>query len=233
MGNKVLETCLSQKTVDKVLVITRTESGPFPYYPCENLADACTRLDVDCLSGVDLRDPTVLDTLRGFAPDVIVSATFHQIVPTAVLSLPPLGIYNIHPSILPAYKGPLPTNWAIIHGEALTGVTVHEMTPDLDEGRIALQKTVAIGQNCDGELRRRLADIAGELAEELLSSLSTARLVLRAQEGPASYHPRLFSPEGLRLLRTGRFDPANLVRGVTPWPGKPALARHLSGLMKE
>lgn len=226
MGNAVLEACLTGCGTRDVLVVTRAESGPYPYHSCENLSGACQRLGVRCLTGADLSDPLTLDALRTFAPSIALSATFHQIVRQDVLALPRLGIYNFHPSLLPAYKGPMPTNWAIIHGEARSGVTVHEMTPGLDEGRIVLQQAVDIGVDCDGDLRRRLAGVAGELAERLLDLAASGKITFREQEGAGSYHPRLLSPEGRELLLSGGFDPENVRRGVTPWPGLKTLAEY-------
>ena len=230
MGNAVLERCLAHELVDETLVVTRAETGPFPYYPCENLTAACERLGVRALTGADLRAAETLATLRDFGPDIIVSATFHQIVAEPVLSLAPLGIFNFHPSLLPAYKGPMPTNWAILHGESRSGLTVHEMTSGLDEGRVVLQRAVDIRGDCDGELRRPLDGTAAQLADELFRLAASGGLVFRQQQGPGSYHPRVLSDEGLRRIARGDFALDDIRRAVTPWPGMAALAARIPGL---
>jgi methionyl-tRNA formyltransferase len=223
MGNDVLNACLDHPDVESVLVVTRVESGAFPYYSCENLAETCSREGVECLEGASLKDPDVLFAIEGFSPDIVISATFHQIVPQSILALPPKGAFNVHPSLLPAYKGPMPTNWAIIHGELQTGVTIHEMTLGVDEGRVALQRKVDIGGSDDGGLRRIMYSVAGELTKEFLDRVMSGSISFEPQRGVASRHPRVLSPKGLELLRTGGFDPANIRRGVTPWPGVRAL----------
>ena len=225
MGNHVLEALCACRTQRDLLVITRAETGPFPHYSCEPLARACRNHGVRCLEGADLRHPDTVAALRAFAPYVALAATFHQIVSPQVLALCPGRFYNIHPSLLPAYKGPMPTNWAIIHGERTTGVTVHEMTPDIDGGRIVLRHALEIGSDCDGELRRRAGLAAGHLASELLERVVARTLKPREQTGPGSRHPRLTSPEGLRLVAGGGFDAHNIRRGATPWPGADVLAR--------
>lgn len=228
-GNAVLNACITRCGVGNLLVVTRGETGPYPYYACENLTEACESAGVTCLTGADLREPGTQRTLADFAPDIMLVATFHQIVGPRMLRLAPLGTYNIHPSLLPAYRGPMPTNWAIIHGEQTTGVTVHEMTSELDKGRIALQEAVDIGGENDGELRRKLAGVSASLAGRLLETAAAGTVTLREQKGAGSYHPRVLSRQGIEIIRTGNFAPENIRRGLAPWPGAEALARALEG----
>jgi methionyl-tRNA formyltransferase len=229
MGNAVLELLAQSRVAAEILVVSRAEKGPYPYFPCEDLSSLCERLGVPCLRGADLDDPATEAALRAFAPDLGVSATFYKIIRSGLIALPPLGFFNIHPSLLPAYKGPMPTNWAIIHGERVTGVTIHELTTDVDEGRVALSfETVINKGETDGELRRRLYTLAGEMAVELLGLAGRGQVKLARQEPGGSRHPRVTSPEGLALLRTGGFSPGNVLRGVTPWPGAGTIGEALA-----
>ncbi len=92
----------------------------------------------------DVNDPKFLDTLRSLSPDLIVSVSPPQIFREALINLPRLGCINVHSSLLPKYRGVLPTFWAMANSETETGVTVHFINKRIDEGNIILQEKVTI-----------------------------------------------------------------------------------------
>jgi len=224
LGNDVLEALTAAPQVTDVAVATRAESGAFPYYECENLAALCRRGDVTVHEELDMASPEAARLVRDFAPDVILAATFHQKIPAAVRGVARLGAVNVHPSLLPAYRGPTPTHWAILEGEAETGVTFHELTDAYDAGDILMQERLALEESTDGQLRRRLAALAGEMTGPFLQRLSAGRWKPRPQdETRSSTYPALTSPAGLRLLRTGGYPPDRIRRALTPYPGPQAV----------
>ena len=93
---------------------------------------------------VKVRDPAVIETLRSLAPDVIVVVAFGQILPKALLDIPPLGCINVHASLLPRYRGAAPLNWCLINGESETGVTTMLMDVGLDTGPMLLKRSTPI-----------------------------------------------------------------------------------------
>ena len=113
-----------------------------------------------------------LAELRRIDPDTVISVSCPQIFGLELLALPRLGCVNVHSGLLPDYRGVLPTFWAMSHGESHTGVTVHYMTPGIDDGGIILQRPVPIR---DGdtlhELMRRCKVVAAELVIETLARM--------------------------------------------------------------
>ncbi len=97
-----------------------------------------------------LRDGTALPILKELDPELIVVAAYGRILPDDILALPPKGCINVHSSLLPKYRGAAPINWAIINGEAETGVTIMYMADELDAGDVILQAATPIHPEEDG-----------------------------------------------------------------------------------
>ncbi len=160
--------------------------------------------------------------VRNLAPDLIFSFYYRQMIPERVLALAPLGAYNMHGSLLPRYRGRAPLNWAIIHGESETGVTLHLMVKEADAGDIIDQEWVPIGpEETAGEVAMRIPGAAVKLILRRIDELKAGHAPRRPQDvTQVSYF-------GLRRPEDGRIDwrqPArqvfNLVRAVAPpFPG--------------
>ena len=111
-----------------------------------------------------IRRPEGIEALRAFAPDLMVTAAFGQILSAENLSIPKYGCINVHGSLLPKYRGAAPIQWSIIEGEKITGVTTMLTDVGLDTGDMLLRREVEIGENeTAGELFDRLAAIGAEL----------------------------------------------------------------------
>jgi methionyl-tRNA formyltransferase len=120
--------------------------------------------------------------LRAAAPDIAVAACFPWRLPRSVLAIPPLGIFNIHPSLLPAGRGAEPVFWTLRRGERTTGVTVHRMDAGLDTGPIAAQAEMAVAAGVRApDLERELMALGGRLLVEALPALEAGTLCLREQ----------------------------------------------------
>jgi len=170
----------------------------------------------------DVSDPRWADITARAKPDIIFSFMFRKMIPEAVLKTAPRGAFNLHPSHLPKYRGRCPANWAIINGEAETGLTLHEMTKRADAGAIVAQVKIPIAQNDDiAELYRKMAREAGPLLANALPSIESGNYPRIAQDEGAA------TKFGGRKPGDGKFSwdwPArrihDLVRGVThPYPG--------------
>jgi methionyl-tRNA formyltransferase len=167
-----------------------------------------------------VKDPLFIAQLGEMGPELIVVAAFGQILPPSVLDLPRLGCVNVHPSLLPKYRGAAPINWAIIKGEARTGVSIYRMDPGMDTGPILLTREVEIGEaETAEELGKRLAEIGGELVKEAIKGLKqgTVRAVPQAEQG-ASYAPLLKKADGLIPWQEAAGQIRNRIRGMVPWP---------------
>jgi len=162
-----------------------------------------------------------LSLMKGVAPEAIVVAAYGQILKEGVFSLPPLGTINIHASLLPRYRGAAPINWAIIRGEAETGITTILIDAGVDTGRILLQRALCIGRDeTAGELHDRLATLGAEVILDTLAGLEAKALEPVVQnEREASVAPMLRREDGLIDWQEKAQTIHNRARGMDPWPG--------------
>jgi len=168
-----------------------------------------------------LRTSEALEQLTDWAPDVIVVAAFGQLLPPAVLDLPPHGCINLHASLLPRWRGAAPVAAAILAGDRATGVTVMKMDAGLDTGPILLKKEEPIrADDTTGELTSRLAILAARLVSEALPPYLEGGLTPRPQpeEGVAYCNP-LKKEDGRLNWSRPAVELDRQVRAVTPWPG--------------
>ncbi len=166
-----------------------------------------------------LRDPGWPERLAEVGADIAVVVAFGQILPKAVLDVPPRGSINVHASVLPRYRGAAPIAWAIIRGETETGITTFQMDPGMDTGDVLLSESTAIGvDETAGELSTRLSVIGARVLIRTLEQLDS--LTPRPQDhSQATMAPRLKKEDGwLRVAEPAR-DLVNRVRGCNPWPG--------------
>lgn len=168
-----------------------------------------------------MADPAVYALFQEVKPDVACVACFNQRIPTDLLDIPPHGFLNLHPSLLPAYRGPTPLFWQFRHGEEKTGVTVHWMDEGLDTGDIAAQEEVPLPDGILGpEAEATCARAGGTLLVEVLQRLQAGTQSRRAQSPGGSYQPAP-GPEDFRLDTAWSARRAfNFMRGSIDW-GRP------------
>jgi methionyl-tRNA formyltransferase len=136
-----------------------------------------------------LSDPMTTAMLTDLRPDIACVACFPWRVPAALLALSPLGWLNVHPSLLPAYRGPAPLFWAFRNGENTTGVTIHFMDEKLDTGDIAAQAPLALPDGISGaETDRMCATLGARLLVETVQCLRRGMAERRAQPAGGSYY---------------------------------------------
>lgn len=130
-----------------------------------------------------LADPRTVAALAAFAPDVICVACFSRRIPAAILRLPRLGCLNVHPSLLPANRGPDPLFWTFRNGESETGVTIHLMDEGLDSGPIVLQRALPVPEGMtEAALEQSCALLGGALLVEAVRGLAEGRLAPQPQD---------------------------------------------------
>ncbi|MEN6594307.1 MAG: methionyl-tRNA formyltransferase [Clostridiaceae bacterium] len=172
-----------------------------------------------------IRLPEGVQALRAFAPDLMVTAAFGQILSAENLAIPQYGCINVHGSLLPKYRGAAPIQWAVINGETETGITTMLTDVGMDTGDILLVDRVAIGENeTAGELFERLSVLGAETLRRTIAALEAGTLVRTPQnESQATKCPMLKKEHGkIDFTKTTR-EVHNLVRGTNPWPGACAL----------
>ncbi len=168
-----------------------------------------------------VRDPVFIDSLRKLAPDVIVVAAYGQILPKEVLALPKYGCINIHASLLPAYRGAAPINWAIISGDKETGITIMQMDEGMDTGAVLVQESLPIGPaDTTGTLTEKLSALGARLITKTLPLVQSGMLKPMVQDGSkASMAPLLKKEDGLIDWTLTAVEIHNRIRGLSPWPG--------------
>ena len=168
-----------------------------------------------------IKSPEFLEQLSDWKPDVIAVTAFGRILPKAILDLPPMGCVNVHGSLLPAYRGAAPIQWALIHGDAETGITTMLMDEGMDTGAVLLQQTVSIEpEETSLELGTRLAKVGGALLVETLTRLAERSIVPREQDhARATSAPLLKKEDGVIDWTQSATEIANRIRGLSPWPG--------------
>ena len=182
---------------------------------------AAARRNLPVLQPEKVRAQEVIDEIRSLRPELMVVVAFGQILPKALLEIPPKGCINVHASLLPAYRGAAPIQWAIIRGEERTGVTAMLMDEGMDTGPILLQEAVDIrADEHAGELAERLAKQGAALLLKTISAWKHGVLTPVAQNHEkATYAPLLKKTDGQIVWDQPARDIVNLVRGTDPWPG--------------
>ena len=178
------------------------------------------RMDIPVWQPERIRNPECTDYLQSFAPDVIVVVAFGQILPKSILDLPRYGCVNVHASLLPKYRGAAPIQWAVLNGDAVTGVTKMQMDEGMDTGDILLTEEVALdARETGGSLFDRLAETGAALAVRTLVVLEAGSVTPVPQDADAATYTRMIKKED------GRIDFAESaraiecrIRAMNPWP---------------
>ncbi|HBH62746.1 MAG TPA: methionyl-tRNA formyltransferase, partial [Nitrospiraceae bacterium] len=167
-----------------------------------------------------VREPEFIESLRALHPSAIVVAAYGQILPAAIIHLPELGCVNIHASLLPAYRGAAPINWAIINGEQKTGITTMLMDEGMDTGPVLLQKETEISaEDTAGSLSLRLSRIGADLLITTLKELQSGEVKPVPQSGIVSYAPLLKKDDGRITWSKPAEELCRFINGMNPWPG--------------
>jgi methionyl-tRNA formyltransferase len=179
------------------------------------------RLGIAVYQPERVRRTEAVEYLRAQNVDAMVVVGYGQIIPQTVIDLAPLGIINVHASLLPRYRGAGPVQWSIINGETRTGVTTMRIDAGLDTGDILLQAETDIGPDETAvELAGRLATFGARLLVETLDGLAAGTITPRKQDSAeATYAPLLKKEDGLIDWTQSAQSIHNRVRGLQPWPG--------------
>jgi methionyl-tRNA formyltransferase len=165
--------------------------------------------------------------LRAAAVELAVVVAYGKILPRAVLDAPPRGCINVHASILPAYRGAAPVQWAVIHGDAETGVAIMQLDEGMDTGPVLLERRIAIDPDeTSGELLARLAPIGAAALLEAVTALGAGTARATPQDHARATHaPMLAKTDGAIDFAQPARAVAARIRGVDPWPGAYAQLR--------
>jgi len=167
------------------------------------------------------RPADITSDLKRLEANLFVVVSYGCILPKQILEIPELGCINLHPSLLPKYRGAAPINWALISGEKRTGLTIIRMDEKMDSGEIILQETVEINPDDDAvSLSEKLSLGGGKLLLEAVQLIEEGKAKFLPQDkAEATYAPKLKKEDGLIDWGKSASVVHNQVRGTIPWPG--------------
>ncbi|MBN1551419.1 methionyl-tRNA formyltransferase [bacterium] len=192
-GQKVLPTVLSTRARDLNLTVVQPEK---------------------------IRSRSFCDYLKNLSPDLIITAAYGKILNQQHLNIPHLGIWNVHASLLPKYRGAAPIHWAIIRGEKLTGVTIMKTNIGIDTGNIISQKsTIVRDTDTAGTLEQRLSELgAGLLVETIQKKMNHGIIETVQNSMDASYAPPLTAEDTVLDWSGSAASIDRRIRGLSPHP---------------
>lgn len=176
--------------------------------------------DLPVYQPVKIKEEEAIEYLRGYEADVFVVAAFGQILPKAILDMPPLGCVNVHASLLPKYRGAAPIQWAVINGDKVSGVTTMQMGVGLDDGDMLLKEEVELAEDeTGGSLFDRLAIVGGKLCVETIEGLKAGTVkAIPQNEDEATHVGMIKKSMGEMDFEKSAVELERLIRGLNPWP---------------
>lgn len=168
-----------------------------------------------------VREPEFVEVLRGLKPDVMVVAAFGQIISKEILEMPKYGCINVHASLLPAYRGAAPIQWAVINGDKESGVTIMQMDEGIDTGDMIEKVVVPIAEDeTGGSLFDKLSQAGAKLCVKVLRDLEDGKAVREKQpeESTTPYARMIDKKMGAIDWEKPAKEIEQLIRGLNPWP---------------
>ncbi|MDP4007351.1 MAG: methionyl-tRNA formyltransferase [bacterium] len=170
----------------------------------------------------DTLNQDVVFKLREVKAELFILASYGRIIPKEILALASKGALNVHPSLLPRYRGPSPIQSVILQGEEKTGVTIILMDEDIDHGPILAQREFAehIGEMTQEELKEKLADVGGDLLVEAVFKWLKGDIAPQPQNhGLATFTKKMSKEDGKIDWKGEALYIARQIRAFNPWPG--------------
>lgn len=188
--------------------------------PCA-IKQVARELGLPVFQPEDVNEASSVAGLKRLAPEILVVISYGQILSSEVLAVPSVMPVNIHGSLLPAYRGPAPVNWAIINGDTTTGNTLMKVVRKMDAGPVILAREEKIRDIDDAlTLEMRLSAGAAGLLAEGLELIAAGKAPLTEQDpARASYAPKLKKSDGLIDWTRNSCQVRNRIRGLEGWPG--------------
>ena len=167
-----------------------------------------------------IREEENVEYLRKYNADIMVVAAFGQLLPKSILDMPKYGCINVHASLLPKYRGAAPIQWAILNGDAVSGVTIMQMDVGMDTGDMIAKREVLLSEEeTGGSLFDKLAKIGAELCVETMAEIENGTAIRTPQNSDEATHVSMISKElGCIDWNKSAVEIERYVRGLNPWP---------------
>lgn len=182
--------------------------------------ECALRHGIPVFQPVKIKEPEAVAELEKYQADLFVVAAFGQLLSEEILNMPEYGCINIHASLLPAYRGAAPIQWAVLNGEKESGVTIMQMDKGLDTGDMLLKRSVELSPKETGDsLHDKLMHLGAELIVEALSKLEKGKLVPEKQKDElSSYAKKLTKAMGQIDWSKDAVSLERWIRGLNSWP---------------
>ncbi len=174
---------------------------------------------LNILQPPNLKSPEFLHNLKVLKADLQIVVAF-RMLPVAVWDMPPLGTFNLHGSLLPKYRGAAPINWAIINGDAETGVTFFKLKHEIDTGDVLLKQPIAIDpMETAGDLHDKMMHVAAEVVLSSVNKIAADDLAFFPQDdSKVSKAPKIFHDTCKIDFNQATTTVFNFIRGLSPYP---------------
>jgi len=205
-----------------ILAVITHEDNPNEEIWFQSVAGLARRYGIPVYTPESVNTPEWIERIRSWEPDLLFSFYYRNMIKEEILSIPRLGAFNMHGSLLPKYRGRVPINWAVLHGEKETGVTLHHMVKRADAGDIVDQETVPIGyEDTAQDVFNKCVKAARLVLERQLDALTQGTAPRRRQDESLATYFGGRKPEDGRINWTESAETIyNLIRAVTqPYPG--------------
>ncbi len=182
--------------------------------------EAALKYGIDVFQPEKVRSPEFLEILKGIAADIIVVVAFGQILTKEILELYPYGCVNVHASLLPAYRGAAPYQWAVLNGEKVTGVTTIQMNEGIDTGDMIEKMEVEISPDeTAGSLHDKLSEAGAGLCVSTLKAIAEGTAVFTPQKDEESSYAKMLKKDMGNIDWTkSAQEIERFIRGLNPWP---------------
>ncbi|MBT3363862.1 MAG: methionyl-tRNA formyltransferase [Chloroflexi bacterium] len=216
-------TTLVEGGYDVVAVYTKTDkpSGRGRHNTASPIKHQAQKLGLHIEEPITFKDAAVVEHMATFEPDITVVASYGHILPKSVIDMPKIGCLNIHPSLLPKYRGPSPVASAVLNGDSKTGVTVMTVLPKVDSGHILAQTETKIGlSDTTAALTPKLFEIGARLLINTIPGWVKGDIVAQPQDESMVTYSRTFAKDDGRIDWSAPAQHiARMVCAFDPWPG--------------
>ncbi|WP_372881366.1 bifunctional UDP-4-amino-4-deoxy-L-arabinose formyltransferase/UDP-glucuronic acid oxidase ArnA [Psychromonas sp.] len=188
----------------------------------QSVAKLAARNNIRVHAPQDVNHTLWIEHIRQLQPDIIFSFYYRQLLSRDILNITPDNAFNLHGSLLPAYRGRAPINWALVNGETETGLTLHCMTEKADAGDIVVQQKIPISATDTAlSLHQRMTELTSEMLDNILPAIILGKhRRYKQDESQATYFGRRRPADGEIKWENDALTINNLIRGVTePFPG--------------
>lgn len=192
--------------------------GKINFSPVQKLAE---RKNIPLYQTKNVNSSSFMARIEQIAPNIVIVVAFGQILSPDFLSIPGICSLNLHPSLLPRYRGAAPIPRAIIRGDRETGVTIQRIEKGIDEGRIIIQERISISlYDTAKDLEERLSLLGAKLLLKAIKMMEKGSVEYMVQnEKEVTYAPKIKKEDGLIRWENSCYDIHNLIRGLNPYPG--------------